>query len=54
VPEFIHQTVASTDKEIHWLDDSAHCVILDHEWEQATAWTIGFLDRILNRMRTDS
>lgn len=50
VPSLIHRAVASTDKEIHWLEDSQHCVILDHEWEQATGWTAAFLARVLPRM----
>jgi len=52
VPDLIHQAVAATDKEIHWLADSQHCVILDHEWEQAAGWTAGFLGRVLARPET--
>lgn len=49
VPDLIHQAVASTDTEIHWLADSQHCLILDHEWEQAAGWTASFLVRVLAR-----
>lgn len=47
VPDLIHRAVASTEKESHWLAESQHCLLLDHEWEQAAAWTDAFLNRVL-------
>ena len=44
--EIILQRVASMDKSLRWLEKSTHCVILDHEWEQAAEWTGAFIKRI--------
>jgi carboxylesterase len=44
--EIIMQQVASQQKELHWLEKSTHCVILDQEWEQAAAMTARFMERI--------
>lgn len=41
--EIILQHVASTQKEMHWLDHSTHCAILDCEWEQAAEMTWKFI-----------
>jgi carboxylesterase len=43
VPEIIASRVRSTVKEIHWMDKTGHCVILDEEWEQAAALTLAFI-----------
>ncbi len=37
--------VASTDKQLVWLDESTHCVILDQEWEKAAELTCSFMER---------
>jgi carboxylesterase len=47
VPAQLDQAVASREKEMHWLADSQHCLLLDHEWEQAAEWTGDFLARVL-------
>jgi len=39
--------VRSSVKELHWFDRSAHCVLIDDEWEEVTALTLRFLDRVV-------
>ena len=34
VPEIIATTAGSEWKEVHWLEQSGHCVILDREWKK--------------------
>lgn len=46
-PEDIFAGVSSTAKELHWMESSGHCVIIDREWEQAAQITAGFLERCL-------
>jgi len=48
VPDLIASRVRSAVKQIHWLEESGHCVILDQEWEQAAAITLSFLDLCAN------
>ncbi len=43
--EIIMQSVASPKKEMRWLGESTHCVILDKEWERAAEWTVEFMER---------
>jgi carboxylesterase len=45
VPEQIRSSVSSTYIEIHWLEKSGHCVILDDERQQAMDITLQFLNR---------
>jgi carboxylesterase len=47
VPEILRQGVSSAITEVHWLENSTHCVILDAEWEQAAQITLRFLERVL-------
>lgn len=47
VPEMISREVSSAVREIHWLEQSGHCVILDGEWEKAAEWTKEFLQNKL-------
>lgn len=47
-PEMISRQVSSTVKELHWLDQSGHCVILDGEWEKAAEWTRQFIQKVLS------
>jgi carboxylesterase len=47
VPARLQAGVASTEKEIHWLAHSQHCLLLDQEWERAAEWTADFLARAL-------
>ncbi len=46
-PQMIYGGVRSTDKELHWMEDSSHCVILDGEWERVAGITSRFLQRVL-------
>ena len=41
--EIIMQNVSSAKKELRWLEQSTHCVILDCEWEQAAELTVKFM-----------
>jgi carboxylesterase len=47
VPEFIYQHISSTHKEVHWMEKSSHCVILDQELEQVAKITLDFIDSVL-------
>jgi carboxylesterase len=44
--ETVHREVRSTVKELHWLPDSQHCVIIDREREQVNQLTLDFLRRV--------
>jgi carboxylesterase len=46
-PQTIYDRVSSSIKEFHWLEHSAHCVILDKERDLAASLTIDFLNRVL-------
>jgi carboxylesterase len=46
-PDYLARSVRSTRKEIHWLANSSHCVILDCEFDQTARITVDFLARIL-------
>lgn len=46
-PERILNSVQSTLKELHWLPNSGHVVLLDQEWEQAANLSLTFLKRVL-------
>jgi carboxylesterase len=46
VPQMIAEQASSAEKEIHWMDHSGHCVILDDERERVAEITLGFLHRI--------
>jgi carboxylesterase len=43
VPELIASRVRSQVTQVHWMENSGHCVILDREWEQVAALTLAFL-----------
>lgn len=47
VPAELAQRIGSQDKEVHWLEKSEHCVLLDQEWELAAEITAAFLERVL-------
>jgi carboxylesterase len=38
--------VSSTIKEMHWLEKSTHCIILDQEWEHAAELAYKFMERV--------
>ncbi len=46
-PEIIAQGVSSNMVEVHWLEQSAHTVILDCEFEQVFELTRAFIERVL-------
>ena len=46
-PEIIYREVNSTVKELHWLERSAHKVILDDERDEVFALTLAFIERAL-------
>jgi len=46
-PQVIYDRVGSSIKELHWLEQSTHCVILDQEHELASRLTLDFLSRVL-------
>ena len=43
----LHQEIASTYKEWHWMEKSSHAVILDHELAQVTELTQHFIEWVL-------
>lgn len=47
--EILLREVSSTHKELHWLDNSTHCVILDCEWERAAELTWKFIQNAERR-----
>ncbi len=47
--EIILNRVASKEKEMRWLENSTHCVILDREWEQAAELTFRFIESKMTR-----
>ncbi len=46
--EIICQAIGSTVKECYWMENSAHCVILDRELDRVTDITLQFMVRCLN------
>ncbi len=46
-PQVIYDQVGSPIKELHWLEHSTHCVILDKERDLAADLTLAFLNRVL-------
>jgi carboxylesterase len=45
--QIIFDQVSSSIKELHWLEHSTHCVILDKERDLAASLSIDFLNRVL-------
>ncbi len=48
VPEWVRDSVRSTVRELHWMEHSSHCVILDDERAEVQRLTLEFLRRALN------
>jgi carboxylesterase len=46
-PALLAREVRSTWYEIHWLEQSTHCVLLDREWQQAADLGLNFITRVL-------
>ncbi len=49
VPAIISSHVSSQTKEIHWMENSTHVVILDYELEQVGEITLQFITSVLNQ-----
>ena len=47
--EELYHNIGSPVKELHWMENSVHVVILDHELEQVVAVTTRFIERVLER-----
>jgi carboxylesterase len=47
VPDRIYRAVKSTVKEVHWMANSHHCVLLDGEWEAAARLAQDFIQRVV-------
>lgn len=46
-PQTVYDQVGSSIKELHWLEHSTHCVILDKERDLAASLSLRFLQRVL-------
>lgn len=46
--DLLYRKIGSPLKELHWLEQSGHVVILDDELEQVTALTGHFMERVLD------
>lgn len=46
VPDLIALHIGSQIKEIYWMENSTHCLILDQEFEQVAEISLQFLNRI--------
>jgi carboxylesterase len=44
--DVIFQEVKSARKEMHWLENSTHVLILDQEWERAAELTLDFMRKV--------
>ena len=47
----LYRETGSTHKELHWMENSNHVVLLDHEREQVLQLTVQFIERVLNGSR---
>ncbi|OGO27205.1 MAG: hypothetical protein A2136_02455, partial [Chloroflexi bacterium RBG_16_54_11] len=48
-PQVVYDNVSSAIKELHWLENSTHCLILDKERDLAASLTLDFLARVYPR-----
>jgi carboxylesterase len=46
-PQVIFDQVGSQVKQLHWLENSSHCVILDKERQLAASLTLDFLHQVV-------
>ncbi len=46
-PKIIEQQVGSSLKELHWMENSHHCVVIDQERQAVAVLTLDFLSRVL-------
>ncbi len=47
--EQLYQQIGSQNKELHWMENSGHMVIIDKELDEVTDITLRFLAKILQR-----
>jgi carboxylesterase len=47
VPQTIYNSVQSVVKEIHWMEKSGHCVVIDCEFDQVVEITLRFIKKVL-------
>ncbi len=47
VPGLVYAAVKSATKEVHWLENSHHCLLLDTEFELAARVTQDFIQRVV-------
>ena len=47
VPAILSNETSSTIKEVVWMEQSAHCAVIDCEQEQVCALTLQFIERVL-------
>jgi carboxylesterase len=52
VPDELDHDLGSTVKEIHWMEHSAHCVILDNERAATFDMTRAFIEKTLSQQET--
>lgn len=45
--QIVHDRVCSSVKELHWMENSGHCVLLDQESHEVTRMTIDFLYKVM-------
>ncbi len=43
----LYQKIGSPDKELHWMENSGHVVILDRELDQVTEITLRFIEGVI-------
>jgi carboxylesterase len=52
VPATIHRHIQSEVCEIHWMNRSGHCVILDQERQEVFEITLQFIDHVLHTQKS--
>ncbi len=50
--QIVYDQIGSAIKELHWLENSTHCAILDRERDLAAALTLDFIKRVLIQTRS--
>lgn len=48
--EILYHEIGSPIKELHWMENSSHVVILDGELEQVTELTLRFIEKVMNQI----
>ncbi|TLN20451.1 alpha/beta fold hydrolase, partial [bacterium] len=47
--QIIYDSISSSRKELVWMKNSGHCVVIDQEYEQVMAISLSFVQSILSR-----